>query len=93
MKKRISSTLSLALMIISAHAAYCPFNEYSWNNDKENNGAGKDETGMDWDTYMNTEEGRALALKIRMTSAIDYLMEDKSDIAPYWYVRHGFRMA
>lgn len=24
-----------------------------------------------------------------MTSAIDYLIEGKADIAPYWYVRHG----
>lgn len=68
---------------------YCPFNEYSWNNDKEDNGVGKDETGMTWDEYMETEEGRALALQIKMTSAIDYLLEGTSDIAPYWYVRHG----
>jgi hypothetical protein len=68
---------------------YCPFNEYSWNNDKEGNGVGKDETGMSWDEYMQTEEGTALALQIKMTSAIDYLLEGTSDIAPYWYVRHG----
>lgn len=68
---------------------YCPFNEYSWNNDKENNDAGKDETGMTWDEFMETEEGRELALQIKMTSAIDYLIEGTSDIAPYWYVRHG----
>jgi len=68
---------------------YCPFNEYSWNNDKEDNGVGKDETGMTWDEYMETEEGRALTLQIKMTSAIDYLLEGTSDIAPYWYVRHG----
>lgn len=68
---------------------YCPFNEYSWNNDKEKNGVGMDETGMTWDEYMETEEGRALALQIKMTSAIDYLLEGTSDIAPYWYVRHG----
>ena len=68
---------------------YCPFNEYSWNNDKESNGVGKDEIGMSWDEYMQTEEGTALALQIKMTSAIDYLLEGTSDVAPYWYVRHG----
>jgi len=73
----------------SAEVPYCPFNEYSWNNDKEDNGVGKDETGMSWEEYMLTEEGRELAMQIKMTSAIDYLLEGTSDIAPYWYVRHG----
>lgn len=69
--------------------AYCPFNEYSWNHDKAKNGVGQDETGMDWDEFMKTEKGKSLALQIKMTSAIDYLLEGKADIAPYWYVRHG----
>lgn len=73
----------------SAEVPYCPFNEYSWNNDKELNGVGMDETGMSWDEYMETEMGRELAMQIKMTSAIDYLLEGTSDIAPYWYIRHG----
>ena len=68
---------------------YCPFNEFSWNNDAKENGVGKDETGITWDEYMKTEDGRELALQIKMTSAIDYLLEGTSDIAPYWYIRHG----
>lgn len=68
---------------------YCPFNEFSWNNDDKENGVGKDETGITWDEYMKTEDGRELALQIKMTSAIDYLLEGTSDIAPYWYIRHG----
>lgn len=68
---------------------YCPFNEYSWNNDKESNRVGKDETGLSWDEYLQTEAGREVALQIKMTSAIDYLLEGTSDIAPYWYLRHG----
>ena len=73
----------------SADIPYCPFNEYSWNNDKEINGVGMDETALSWDEYMETEEGRELALQIKMTSAIDYLLEGTCDIAPHWYVRHG----
>ena len=72
-----------------ADVPYCPFNEYSWNNDKEINGVGKDETLLTWDEYLETEDGKNLALQIKMTSAIDYLLEGTSDIAPYWYVRHG----
>lgn len=73
----------------SEETGYSPFNEYSWNNDREDNGVGKDETGMSWDEYMKTGQGMSLALQIKMTSAIDYLLEGTSDIAPYWYVRHG----
>lgn len=68
---------------------YCPFNEYSWNNDNKSNGVGKDDTGMEWGEFIKTEKGKALALQIKMTSAIDYLIEGEADIAPYWYVRHG----
>ncbi|MCR4859110.1 MAG: CocE/NonD family hydrolase [Bacteroidales bacterium] len=68
---------------------YAPFNACSWNNDRVKNGVGKDDTGLDWDAYMETEEGKALALQIKMASAIDYLRENTSDTAPFWYVRHG----
>lgn len=67
----------------------CPFNEYSWNNDATCNGVGKDDTGLDWDAFLATDDGRRLALQIKMTSAVDYLLEGKSDTAPCWYVRHG----
>lgn len=73
----------------SEDVEYCPFNEYSWDNDNKENSVGKDDTGMDWEEFMKTDEGRALALQIKMASAIDYLLEGTSDIAPYWYVRHG----
>ncbi len=68
---------------------YAPFNAYSWDNDSRKNGVGKDDTGLDWEQYMKTDEGRALAKEIKMTSAIDYLLEGTSDTAPFWYVRHG----
>ena len=68
---------------------YCPFNPYSWNNDTVKNNVGKDDTGLTWDEYMQTEAGKALALQTKMTCAMDYLLESTSDSAPYWYVRHG----
>ena len=68
---------------------YCPFNPYSWNNDNVSNSVGKDDTGLDWNQYMQTPEGKALALEMKMTCAMDYLLEGKADSAPYWYVRHG----
>ena len=68
---------------------YCPFNPYSWNNDTRKNSVGKDDTGLSWDEFMQTASGKALALETKMTCAMDYLLEGKSDAAPYWYVRHG----
>ena len=68
---------------------YCPFNPYSWNNDKVKNNVGKDDTGLSWDDFMQTEAGKALILETKMTCAMDYLLEDTSDTAPCWYVRHG----
>lgn len=68
---------------------YAPFNAYSWNHDTQKNGVGKDETGLSWDEFMKTDKGQALAKEIKMTSAIDYLLEGGSDTAPHWYVRHG----
>ena len=68
---------------------YCPFNPYSWNHDSRKNCVGKDDTGMTWDEFMQSEAGKALALQTKMTCAMDYLLEGKSDAAPYWYVRHG----
>ncbi len=70
--------------------AYSPFNEYSWNNDDTPNAVGKDDTGLTWDEYMNTEAGKALSLQMKMTSPIQYLLDgDKSDSASNWYVRYG----
>ncbi len=71
--------------------AYCAFVSYSWNNDKvKGNGCGKDDTGLTWDEFMQTDEGKAVALQIKMASPIEYLLSDSDgDSAPYWYVRHG----
>lgn len=68
---------------------YCPFNPYSWNHDNRKNQVGKDDTGLSWDEFIKTENGKNLLLETKMTSAMDYILEGKSDTAPFWYVRHG----
>ena len=68
---------------------YSPFNRYSWNHDAKTNGVGMDDTGLDWDSFLLTEDGQRLLMQLKMSSAVDYLLEGKSDTAPYWYVRHG----
>lgn len=68
---------------------YSPFNSYSWNHDSRKNHVGKDDTGLSWDEFIKTEEGKNLMLEAKMTCAMDYILEGKSDTAPYWYVRHG----
>ncbi len=69
---------------------YSPFSAYPWNNDTiPGNGVGKDDTGLTWDEYMETEAGKALALQIRMTNAVDYLVDTDGTSATHWYVRWG----
>ncbi|MBQ3373905.1 MAG: hypothetical protein IJG40_12340 [Oscillospiraceae bacterium] len=73
---------------------YSAFEAYSWDHDGvEGNGSGLDDTGMTWDEFKATEEGRFLALQMRMSNAIEYLNDtegnDAGTKAPYWYVRYG----
>lgn len=68
---------------------YSPFNAYSWDKDCKANGVGKDDTGLTWEEFLSTEDGKRLSLQIKMTCAMDYILEGKSDTAPFWYVRHG----
>ncbi|MBO7641412.1 MAG: hypothetical protein J6S66_06655 [Bacteroidales bacterium] len=68
---------------------YSPFNAYAWEHDSQANQVGRDDTGLSWEAFLQTEDGRRLALQVKMASAIDYLIEGKSDTAPFWYVRHG----
>jgi len=69
---------------------YSPFNEYSWSIDATKNAVGQDDTGKTWDEYMATEDGKRLALQIKMTNPIPYLLDEADgDSAPYWYVRYG----
>ena len=77
----------------SADYGYSAYEFYSWNNDAvKDNGCGKDDTGLTWDQYMKTDEGKALAAQLKMASPIPYLTnKEDGDSAPHWYVRHGVR--
>lgn len=68
---------------------YAPFNAWSWNHDSRRNSVGMDDTGLSWEEYLKTDEGKALQKQIKMTCAMEYLLENTADVAPYWYVRHG----
>ena len=73
---------------------YSAFEIYSWNNDSvADNGCGTDDTGLDWDAFLETPEGQELLLQMRMTNAIEYLNDTDGDDAgvkaPFWYVRYG----
>ncbi|MCD8067125.1 MAG: S-layer homology domain-containing protein [Oscillospiraceae bacterium] len=74
----------------SATDYYSPFEYLSWYLDNVDNEVGYDDTGLTWDQYMDTDAGEYLSMQIRMTSAVDYLVEP-GDATPatYWYVRHG----
>ncbi len=71
---------------------YSPFEFVSWNEDTVKNSVGKDDTGLEWDDFMKTDEGRMLAAQIKMTCPFDYLTRDKNvTTAPNWYVRWGMK--
>ncbi|MBQ8061159.1 MAG: hypothetical protein IJ205_04380 [Bacteroidales bacterium] len=68
---------------------YSPFNAWSWNHDIRKNSVGLDDTGLTWDKFIKTDDGKLLFKQMKMTCAMDYILENTADVAPYWYVRHG----
>ncbi len=71
-----------------ADLAYANFTPYGWNNNSvTGDGSGADDTGMDWDTYLTTDEGRALEAQRQLINPLDHLTTGEA--APYWYLRHG----
>ncbi len=68
---------------------YSPFNAWSWNHDIRRNSVGLDDTGLTWDEFLATDDGKHLMNQMKMTCAMDYILENTADIAPFWYVRHG----
>ena len=85
--------------------AYSHVNIWSWENDTGAiTGVGMSNTGKGFSEYLQSEEGKFLALQMKMSTPIPYLVgkdkipylkgidsSDICDIAPYWYVRHGMR--
>jgi hypothetical protein len=72
---------------------YSHWLEWSWENDViSGNNVGMDDTNMDYDQFMATDAGKAVATQMQMVSPMPYLISDtEGDSAPYWYVRHGMR--
>ena len=69
---------------------YSAFEFYSWNHDAtENNGVGPDDTGLDWDDFIQSDDGQAQLSQMQMASPIPYLISENGESAPHWYVRHG----
>jgi len=75
--------------------AYCPFEFWSWDHDAvKGNKAGLDDTGLTFEEYLKTEEGKELTAQLNMSSPIHYLVKTEgasSDVCHHWYVRHGLR--
>ncbi len=66
--------------------------KWSWENDViPGNKVGKDDTGMTFEVFMDTADGKAVAKQMKMINPMPYLLSDEGDSAPYWYVRHGMR--
>jgi hypothetical protein len=73
----------------SPELSYSNFTAYGWDhNAVAGDGSGSDDTGMDWVTYIASEQGQTLAAQIRMVDPQAYL-KGEADTAPYWYIRHG----
>jgi hypothetical protein len=76
----------------ATNIAYSNVSDWAWNNNAvPNDGVGTDETGLDFQQYLQTPEGQALALQAKMVNPIPYLISSDGKSAPYWYVRHGVR--
>jgi acetyl esterase/lipase len=89
---------------------YSPNAAWAWDNNVRESGTttvGRNNTGQTWAQYIRTDQGKTLALQMKMTTPIPYLTADSSkipyladsgaqssddcDVAPYWYVRHGMQ--
>lgn len=70
---------------------YNNFTQWSWDhNSKTADGSGQDDTGLNWENYLNSNSSTANLLKdqLKMVNPIAYL-NTTTDTAPYWYIRHG----
>ncbi|MDR1801257.1 MAG: alpha/beta hydrolase [Lachnospiraceae bacterium] len=71
---------------------YSNFTAWSWDhNASKGDGIGKEDTGMSFDEYLETTDGKELKAQLKLTSPIPYLSSGSVKTAPYWYVRHGIR--
>lgn len=74
-----------------SQSEYNNFTQWSWDhNSKTADGSGQDDTGLNWENYLNSNSSNANLLKdqLKMINPIAYL-NTTTDTAPYWYIRHG----
>ncbi|MCK0912457.1 hypothetical protein BFR85_005300 [Acinetobacter pittii] len=74
-----------------SQSEYNNFTQWSWDhNSKTADGSGQDDTGLNWENYLNSNSSTANLLKdqLKMVNPIAYL-NTTTDTAPYWYIRHG----
>ncbi|MDC4293320.1 subtype B tannase [Acinetobacter baumannii] len=74
-----------------SQSEYKNFTQWSWDhNSKTADGSGQDDTGLNWENYLNSNSSTANLLKdqLKMVNPIAYL-NTTTDTAPYWYIRHG----
>ena len=87
-------------LVGTAEQEYSFWHQWAWDN-------AADDTITDsqsWDDFLQTEDGKLVAMQAKMTTPIPYLLgganipyleyaqaesSDVCDVAPYWYVRHG----
>jgi BD-FAE len=71
---------------------YSNFAEWSWNhNNIPGDGVGLDDTGKDWQEFIQTDAGKAVVKQMVMSNPMPYLVSGTGDAAPYWYFRHGMK--
>ena len=65
---------------------------WSWEHDIiAGNGVGKDDTGLTFTQFLETQAGMDVVDQMNMINPMPYLLSEEGDSAPYWYVRHGIR--
>ena len=73
----------------AAALEYSNFTPFGWNmNEVAGDGSGADDTGLEWDDFLQTDAGQAIAAQIKLTDPQAFL-QGNADSAPYWYIRHG----
>ena len=91
-------------LVGAPNQAFSHWDEWSWNIDLgQVDGVGLNKTGMTFADFLKTPNGQLMSLQAKTLSPIPYLLpgatlpaiyqvgNNKADVAPYWYVRHGSR--
>ena len=87
-------------LVGTADQEYSFWHQWAWDNAADDAITGS----QSWDAFLQTGDGKLVAMQSKMTTPIPYLLGDADipylkyaqaessdvcDVAPYWYVRHG----